>query len=886
MYTHLYEVVQERARALPDAIALGSQDGLRWQTISGARLLALVDRLAAELADEGVRAGDRVVLWLPSHWRTPVYLFALWKLGAVAVPFDREMNPEAGAKIFAAIAPRRLLVGFDEHPAWAPGCELTPWWEPGSRVAVAPPTPWAPPAEELAVVVYTSGTTGTPKGCMITHGNLCSQVEALRSTVPLDASCRLASVLPLSHLFELTVGLLYPLAQGAAIHYVPSRRGPEIARVFAEQRITHMLAVPQLLAVMGQAADERLRAALPAPVYRGLLALAPRLPLAARRWLFWPIHRRLGGHVRVFVSGGAALPPETQQLWERFGVQVIQGYGTSECSPVIAGGAADGSTPAGSVGKALPGVEVRLSAEGELLVRGPNVMRGYWQDPARTAEVLHDGWYATGDLAKIDARGNIWLQGRARDLIKLPSGMAVWPQDVEDVLRTHPAVKDAAVVAVPGPGGGATLHAYLLPALPPGQVNLAELIATCNGRLAQHQRLATASWWPEPDFPRTAMLKVRRHLLPPPDTAHAVQIESALAADDPVGQAIAGVAHAGAVRPDQTLAALGLDSLGLVELAQALEEKTGKVVADGDLKLEMTSEQVRALVAAAPPLAAEREPEPRGLAAFNAAPPRWPYTWGRVFRGLALPFDLLYRVTVPRTIILGAEHLADLPPRVIFAGTHHSFADMPLVRYALARSAARRLGPRLIVVIGGEGFIKAGLASAYGILAFGLYPLLQRSDREASLRRLVSVAATGAPLLIFPQGTHADPARERAADPAVEFRLGTAHLAAALDASVVPFGLAGTESVMLPGAPPGFRGLVVSGIPVWLRRRPLAIAFGPPLTLAPGESPQAFTARLQAACYSLTREAERALDPGRWRPPAPRSHVRDQVPRTPVAPRG
>src|ERR671938_2060455 len=156
-------------------------------------------------------------------------------------------------------------------------------------------------------------------------------------------------------------------------------------------------------------------------------------------------------------AGGAALPAETQQLWERLGVRVVQGYGTSECSPVLACGAADGSTPQGSVGKPLRGVEVTLSPEGELLVRGPNVMRGYWRDPTRTAEVLSpDGWYATGDLAEIDTDGNIRLAGRARDLIALPSGMKVWPQDVEDVLRAQPAVQDAAVIAVRTPNGGAT----------------------------------------------------------------------------------------------------------------------------------------------------------------------------------------------------------------------------------------------------------------------------------------------------------------------------------------------------------------------------------------------------------------------------------------------
>jgi long-chain acyl-CoA synthetase len=637
---------------------------------------------------------------------------------------------------------------------------------------------------------------------------------------------------------------------------VPSRRGTDIVRVFAEQRVTHMIVVPQLLTMMGQALDDQLRAMLPAPGYRALNAAATRLPLGARHRLFWPVHRKLGGQLRVMAAGGAALPAETQLLWERLGVRIVQGYGTSECSPVVACGNADGSTPLGSVGRPLRGVDVRLSAEGELEVHGPNVMRGYWQDPARTAEVLRDGWYATGDLASIDAAGNIMLAGRAKDLIVLPSGMNVWPQDVEDALREHPAVKDAAVIAVPTAGGGATLHAYLLPASPRDrETDLGALVATCNGRLAQHQRLATASWWGEADFPRTSTLKVRRNLLPLPESVGAVKVESALAADDPVGQAIAGAARVSAVQPDQTLAQLGLDSLGLVELAQTLEEKCGKTVGDGDLRLDMTVDQARALVAAAPSLDGEARAARGGL---GGEQPLWPYTWGRLFRGLSLPIDLLYRYAVTRTIVRGGEHLRRLPPRVIFAGTHHSFADMPLVRRALAQAGGRRLVRRLVIAAGGEGFGAAGLFGRYGTLAFGLYPLQQHGEREASLRGLARLASAGNAVLIFPQGVHADPAQERANDPAVRFRPGAAHLAAALDAAVMPFGLAGTER-MIPPTLVGFEGRVIGGIPVSLRRGPLAIAFGAPLTLEPHESPPAFAARLQDVCYALTRQAEQAL---------------------------
>src|SRR5205814_767884 len=147
-------------------------------------------------------------------------------------------------------------------------------------------------------------------------------------------------------------------------------------------------------------------------------------------------------------------------------------------------------------------------------------------------------------------------------------------QDVEDVLRSKPLVKDAAVVAVPTPGGGARLHAYLIPASPRDRAaDLSAIVAECNGRLAQHQRIGTASWWEEADFPRTSTLKVRRNLLPAPESVEAVKVESVMAADDPVGQAIAGVARVGSVQREQALGQLGLDSLGLVELALALEEK-------------------------------------------------------------------------------------------------------------------------------------------------------------------------------------------------------------------------------------------------------------------------------------------------------------------------
>jgi long-chain acyl-CoA synthetase len=244
------------------------------------------------------------------------------------------MNPSAAAAILDLVDARLVLGGYGEQPAWAEPGRVTEVWTPSPAAC----GDWQEPSEELAAIYFTSGTTGNPKGCMISHANLCSQVAALRRNIPLDPSGRLASILPLSHLFELTCGLLYPLSAGAAIHYVPSRRGRDVVRVLKEQRVTHMIGVPQLLSIMATAVESELRAKLPGRVIDGMFKLADRLPLAARRRLFESVHRRLGGELRLIAAGGAALPAGTQRFWERLGVRIIAGYGCSECSPVVACG--------------------------------------------------------------------------------------------------------------------------------------------------------------------------------------------------------------------------------------------------------------------------------------------------------------------------------------------------------------------------------------------------------------------------------------------------------------------------------------------------------------------------------------------------------------------
>ena len=839
---NLYEIVRERAERYPDDIAFGGSHGVGWRTVTSAELLVLVDRLAGELADTlAIAAGDRVVLWLPNSWQAPIYHFALWKLGAVVVPFDRDMNAGAARAILAAVEPRCAIVGYGDRPEWlTEETAVADWWEPGARGGTARDEV---ASEELAVLAFTSGTTGNPKGCMITHRNLLHEVDTLGERIPLAPGCRLASVLPLSHLFELTCGMLYPLAAGATVHYVPSRRGPDILAVFQQQRISHLIAVPQLLTLMGKAIDDQLRQRLSPRLYDGLVTVAERAPFPARRHLFFMVHQKLGGHLQMIASGGAALPPATQRQWERFGVRIVQGYGTSECAPVIAAGAPDGSTPVGSVGRLIRGDEIRLTAEGELEVHGPNVMRGYWRDPERTAQVLHDGWYATGDLGRVDENGNLWILGRARDLIVLPSGMNVWPEDVESVLRTHPAVTDAAIVAVPNEASGAVLHAYLI-----GSGTAAderEIIAWANSRLAAHQRLASASWWQSEsgDFPRTSTLKVRRHLLPMPSAATLAAPPPIVG--DPVARAIARVTRQATVRGDQTLGELGFDSLTLLELQVQLEEevggKLGEVLFRSDLTVELAPEsgrrarryrggeharrRNRQLARGRAALALHLGSNLPGAGLSPRCPPRLRGDSGG---------DPRQRPPAPASARGDpGRNPPQLPgPPAPALGTRQGRADRP-AKPPDHRDSFDALRQRWRAGRGGHPDLRAVSDPAAAPAA----SQPERARKPRPRRQRGADLSPGAPhrpgartrgrfYRELPPRRRPPGDRARRVDRSLWYRrLGEAHASPAA---------ADFRGIVLPG-----------GIPIQIHRAPAAIAFGAPLTPEAGESASAFTTRVQ-----------------------------------------
>ncbi|MEO8273077.1 MAG: AMP-binding protein, partial [Chloroflexota bacterium] len=337
---------------------------------------------------------------------------------------------------------------------------------------------------------------------------------------------RIVSLLPLSHLLEQAVGLYYALSVGASVLYVRSRNPRVIFDALRAHRVTSMVVVPQVLDLFWSAIEREVEKSGRAALFNRLRSIARRLPMSVRRLLFRQVHAQLGGSFRLFVSAGAFLPPALQQAWEDMGVTVLQGYGATETGTGSATTLRDHGL--GTVGRHPEGVELRLAADGEVQFRGPTLFKGYWNAPEQTAEAFTaDGWYRSGDIGHFDSAGRLILSGRSRDIVVLPNGFNVYPEDLENALRIA-GLRDSVVLETkPGrieavllsPDGGPIRQAGEAlgfdPAAPPAELRarIDSAVKGANATLGPNQRIAGWRLWPESDFPRTHTLKVKRDLV-------------------------------------------------------------------------------------------------------------------------------------------------------------------------------------------------------------------------------------------------------------------------------------------------------------------------------------------------------------------------------------
>ena len=467
--------------------------------------------------------GDRILTWSPSTPELPAAYFGAMYARLVIVPLDLRMSADAVEGIVRASGARHLVLGTGRDAPDPREAGLADFPTTTVDALTAEPEPddpsfspdwearqaaWKRPLEgEVFELVFTSGTTGTPKGVVLTHDNVVASIESFHRIVP-PMDHRIVSLLPLSHLLEQAVGLYYALDVGADVLYVRSRNPRVIFEALRDHRVTSMIVVPQVLDLFWSAIEREVAKRGRTATVARLRRVARHLPAGVRRLLFRSIHAQLGGEFRLFVSSGAFLPPALQLAWEDLGVTVLQGYGATETGTGTCTTLDDHGL--GTVGRPPEGIDMRLSDGGEIQFRGRTVFGGYWNAPELTAEAFtDDGWYKTGDLGHLDPEGRLILSGRIKDIIVLPNGFNVYPEDIENALRIA-GLRDTVVVET-SPG---RIEAVVLevadeePAV--GRARVDAAIRAANATLGPNQRVAGWRSWPADDFPRTHTLKIRR----------------------------------------------------------------------------------------------------------------------------------------------------------------------------------------------------------------------------------------------------------------------------------------------------------------------------------------------------------------------------------------
>jgi long-chain acyl-CoA synthetase len=816
-------------------------DGLSRVTFADVK--ARTGAVAARLQAHGIGAGDRVLLSGHNHPDWPLAYFGILRAGATAVPVDPALESDQLENLLRESGARVAIwddavekKGGAKARAALPAVKIVDLHEIAAADPSLVPEPVEVRPDDVASLIFTSGTTGSPKGVLLTHANFTALIAALAPIFPLGSGDRVMSILPLHHTFEFTCGLLLPFSRGARVAYLDELTGDRLAEGLKAGRITAMVGVPavwQLLErrILAQIAD---KGAFAESVFEWAGELNRKMGKSfgfdAGKVLFAPVHAGLGGHVKWLISGGAALPQETQKRFASMGLHLTEGYGLTEASPVLTVTKPSPKAKLGSVGKPVPGVEIKIldpdgAGVGEVLARGPNVMKGY-TDAEATARVLDDkGWLHTGDLGKLDDRGQLVLVGRVKDVVVTANGENVYPDDVENKLGTVAGISEYAIVGVSGRDGAERVACLAVPerdedepepkpgdSLAKGAPNeeAARKRAARNERASKALRDAIAKlpygMQPavvqlyEAKLPRTATRKVKRpevRAILERTLAAQKAHDAAGAETTPVRQAIAAVTgklHE-AIAPTATLQEdLGFDSLTLTELLGALEAKYGaldpaalqacKTVADVEQMIERRKHVH---------VSRTKTIEGRGagglgtLGGLKLEDVKLPEPVREIAKGWIGKLQDAFYNEVMQPKVTGRGFIP-WNKRTIVVANHASHLDMGFVRTALGA-----YGDKLVSLAAQDYFFEGGgLKKAFFENLTNVEPLDRRGMRQA-IRQAGEVLGRGHNVLIFPEGT-------RSNGDVQEFKSLVGYLALKHEIDVLPVFLGGTREAMPKGA--------------------------------------------------------------------------------------
>jgi len=807
-------------------------DGFRSWSYSYEEIGRRARQFAVMIHGLGLRQGDAVVFWSENR---PEWIAAFWGCllsGVVVVPIDYRSSQDFLHRVSRIVSAKLILIGQDvaipretpHAPVWMLHNLDWPTGEPAATPAVQITR------DTTAEIIFTSGATAEPKGVVITHRNVLANIVPVEKEVlkyrkwatPFHP-IRFLNLLPLSHMFGQAMATFVPPMLGGAVVFMRGYNPVDIVTQVKKFRISVVVSVPKILDVLRE----------------HVLRIAPETatPSPKRHWLrrwwhFRRIHRLFGLKFWAFVVGAAPLDNSLEAFWGELGFVVVQGYGLTETAPIVSLNHPFG-TKKGSVGKAMAGVDVKIAADGEILVRGENVTRGYFNAAEETARAFEDGWFHTGDIGEIGPGGELFIRGRKKEMIVTPEGLNVFPEDVERVLSRSAGVRDCAIVGAPFGGTSAErVHAVLV--LDSG-VDVDAVVRDANSKLDDHQRIRRALVWPDGDLPRTeGTRKLKRAAIR--EWVTSGKQASVAAGGDRLAALVAKFAGRTDLPPATTLEELGLSSLERVELMVAIEDAFQTHLDEAAFSGARDLGDLRSVVERAA-TSSTAPPEPVDFPAWNQS---WP---ARTIRRASLPTWILPLARAFAWLdIRGREHLDSLPGPVIFAANHQSHMDTPVILSALPS----RWRYRTATAMAKEFFKAHFFPDQYGrgawftnslnyylaALFFNAFPIPQReAGARQTLRYVGDLVAHDSSVLIFPEGRRSD------AGDIGRFMPGIGMIASRLGVPVVPVRIVGLDKVLHH---------------TWRMARPghVRVLFGKPLQLS-GDDYEALAKRVEDAVRNL-----------------------------------
>ena len=884
--------------------------GYRHERWSYGRVAGVAYQFARELEARQIAKGDAVVLWSENCAEWVAAFLGCAVCGVIVVPVDDAATPDFARKVTVQVKTRLVICRRERAVSFA---ELGMQGERGEGIAIIDPRELAgvvalhsserfrpveiSPGDPLEIV-FTSGTTAEPKGVVLSHANVVGNLTPIATEIKkylkyerVVHPIRFLNLLPLSHVFGQFLGIFLPPLLGGTVVFADTLNPSEVTATIHRERVSVLVAVPRMIESLKQKIERDFegRAGSGGNESRQRRSLAERLRdsdgqhFLRRWWSFRDVRRRFGWKFWAMISGGAALDRETEEFWHRLGYAVVQGYGLTETTSLISLNHPF-HTSRGSIGKVLPGREMKLAEDGEILVRGSGVASGYWND-SEVRSVTNeedDGWYRTGDLGALDEQGNLFFKGRKKEVIVTSGGMNVYPQDLEAALRKQADVRDCVVVGLER-GGNAEACAVLI--LRDGdadgplgtdeeQAALAkvvaqegeaqEIVARANATLAEYQRMRTWFVWPEEDFPRSATQKPRRNAI-------AAAVEASLAGRpventaSPLRELLTRIT--GRVpqnlSPDANLeSGLGLSSLERVELLSALEDRYqidlsetsfANAATVGDLEKLLQGERSGLLAQASGSGgrtvrdAAGSRGDVQGGRERSFHYPRWtlcwPTTWLRlvVHYGLARPAMLV--LGWPR--VIGRENLSGVLGPLLVVSNHVADVDIGFIQGALPARIRHRLATatrgedleRLRSPAANRGWFGGAydrLQWVLGVALLNLFPLPRESGFRKSFSYAGEAVDRGYSILVFPEGRHSKDGTVS------EFRSGVGLLANNLRVPVLPMRIDGLFAIKKAGKKSAARGKI-------------QVRIGKPVQFARDSDPEEIARALQDAVEKLGR---------------------------------